>query len=136
MKSMFSYCSSLKELNLSNFNTSQVTNMEYMFYNCSSLKELNLSNFNTSQVTNMEYMFSNCSSLKNLDIHNFVIKDGVEINYMFSGCSDDLKNEIRKQNENIKENAFKDPILYSELYEASFEEESIIFPFSIFNFKY
>ena len=40
-------CSSLKELNLNNFNTDNVTNMSYMFYKCYSLKEINLSNFNT-----------------------------------------------------------------------------------------
>ena len=38
---MFSNCSLLKELNLSNFNTNKVTNMSYMFYNCISLTELN-----------------------------------------------------------------------------------------------
>ena len=31
-----------------------------MFNECSSLKELNLSNFNTNNVTNMRYMFSGC----------------------------------------------------------------------------
>ena len=32
-----------------------------MFSGCSSLKELNLSNFNTNNVTNMDYLFSGCS---------------------------------------------------------------------------
>ena len=32
-----------------------------MFSGCTSLKELNLSNFNTNNVTYMEYMFSECS---------------------------------------------------------------------------
>ena len=32
-----------------------------MFNNCSSLKELNLSNFNTYNVINMEGMFNRCS---------------------------------------------------------------------------
>ena len=45
MNGMFDGCSSLKELNLSNFNTNNVTNMAFMFCRCSSLKELNLSNF-------------------------------------------------------------------------------------------
>ena len=45
---MFNNCSSLKELNLSSFDTNQVTNMSHMFRNCSSLKELNLSSFNTT----------------------------------------------------------------------------------------
>ena len=36
--------------------------MRGMFYRCSSLKELNLNNFNTSNVTDMYYMFSDCSN--------------------------------------------------------------------------
>ena len=32
-----------------------------MFWNCLSLKELNLSNFNTNNVTNMSGMFKGCS---------------------------------------------------------------------------
>ena len=37
-----------------------------MFYGCSPLKELNLNNFNTSNVTDMNGMFYGCSSLKKL----------------------------------------------------------------------
>ena len=55
---MFSYCSSLTSLNLSNFNTNIVTNMEHMFSHCSSLTSLNISNFNTHNVTNMKEMFN------------------------------------------------------------------------------
>ena len=59
-------CSSLKDLNLSNFNTNNVTDMYKMFYGCSSLKELNLSNFNTNNVTHMYKMFYGCyEQLKN-----------------------------------------------------------------------
>ena len=42
--------------------------MSYMFYECSSLEELNLSNFNTNKVTNMYGMFLGCSSLKELNL--------------------------------------------------------------------
>ena len=35
MSSMFDFCSSLKELNLSNFNTNNVTDMSYMLVGCS-----------------------------------------------------------------------------------------------------
>ena len=61
MSGMFTHCISLKELNLSNFNTNNVTNMSYMFSECISLKELNLSNFNTNKVTNMSGMFGRCA---------------------------------------------------------------------------
>ena len=35
--------------------------MSWMFFGCSSLKELNLNNFNTNNVTNMIGMFDGCS---------------------------------------------------------------------------
>ena len=41
-----------------NFNTNKVTKMSYMLYECSSLKQINLSNFNTKNVTNMKGMFN------------------------------------------------------------------------------
>ena len=53
MKFMFGWCTSLKEINLTNFITNNVTDMSYMFYNCESLEELNLNNFNTNNVNNM-----------------------------------------------------------------------------------
>ena len=74
MSYMFYNCFSLKEINLSSFNTSQVTNMSYMFSGCSSLKEINLSSFNTNQVTNMSDMFTNCSSLDELNADDEKIK--------------------------------------------------------------
>ena len=47
---MFYECSNITEIDLSNFDISQVTSMDGMFSNCISLTSLNLSNFNTSQV--------------------------------------------------------------------------------------
>lgn len=71
MNSTFYNCSSLTSLDVSNFNTSKVTSMGNMFKGCSSLTSLDLSNFDTSNVTSIEYMFQNCSSLETLDISNF-----------------------------------------------------------------
>ena len=59
---MFSGCSSLLELNLSNFHTSNAKNMMSMFYGCTSLNELNLSNFNTDKVIHLGCMFIGCSN--------------------------------------------------------------------------
>ena len=61
---IFFECKQLLSIDLSNFNTNNVTNMEYMFYNCSSLTSLNLSNFNTINVTNMGGMFSGLNKEK------------------------------------------------------------------------
>ena len=54
MSNMFYKCSTLTELNLSNFNIAIVTDMSYMFTECSSLKKLNLSHFDTRNVTSMK----------------------------------------------------------------------------------
>ena len=43
-------------------------NCYHMFYNCASLTSLDVSNFNTSNVTNMSYMFQSCSKLTTLDL--------------------------------------------------------------------
>ena len=80
---MFCHCSKVNSLNISNFNTSQVTNMQRMFHNCELLNSLNLSNFDTSQVTNMNKMFYNCSSLKALNLSN--ISDFNDLNNLFNG---------------------------------------------------
>ncbi len=67
-----------------------------MFSNCSSLKELNLSSFNTNNVTDMACMFRRCSSLKKLNISNFNINAKTTLIYsMFDGCSEELKNKIK-----------------------------------------
>ena len=87
MNGMFYGCSSLTNINLSNFNTSNVTDMNDMFFGCASLKELNLSNFNTNKVTDMSGMFIGCSSLKELDLSNFNTNNVNNMYCMFFGCS-------------------------------------------------
>ena len=67
---MFRGCVSLTILNISNFDTRNVTNMFYMFSDCKTLKSLDLTSFNTSKVTNMASMFGYCSSLKTIYISN------------------------------------------------------------------
>lgn len=59
---MFRNCSGLTSLDLSGFNTQNVTDMRGMFYNCSGLTTLDLSSFNTQNVTNMNLMFNNTGS--------------------------------------------------------------------------
>ena len=67
-ENMFYKCSNITEINLSKYNTSNVTKMSNMFNDCLSLTSLDLSNFNTSLVIDMQFMFSGCSSLTSLNI--------------------------------------------------------------------
>ena len=63
MSAIFAGCSSLTSLNLSSFNTANVTNMNSMFGICSSLTSLDLSSFNTAKVKSMYGMFYKCEFL-------------------------------------------------------------------------
>ena len=71
---MFNKCSSLTNINLSNFNTSTVNNMSYMFSGCSSFTNINLSNFNTNNAIDMRYMFYGCSSLTNINFRILILE--------------------------------------------------------------
>ena len=87
MSLMFSGCSALTTLNLSNFDTQSVTNMTGMFYNCHALTTLNVSNFDTQNMTNMSNMFTDCSALTTLDVSNFDTKNVTNMRGMFYDCS-------------------------------------------------
>ena len=86
MNCMFSCCKALTQLDLSNFDTSKVTNMSYMFEYCTKLIQLDLSNFNTSQVNSMRFMFGYCKALTQLDFSSFDTSKVIYMDSMFRGC--------------------------------------------------
>ena len=72
MNSMFQQCKELLYLDLSNFNTSKVTDMSWMFAGCHKLKEIKgINNFNTNNATKINSIFKGCNQLLNLDLPNF-----------------------------------------------------------------
>ena len=85
---MFQQCRDLTTLDLSSFNTSEVTDMSDMFHNCSRLTSLNLTSFNTSKVTDMIAMFRYCPSLKSLDLTNFNTSKVTSMYDMFNDCTE------------------------------------------------
>ena len=87
MSCMFSDCRSLTPLNLSSFDTSNVTDMSCMFYNCTSLSSIDLSNFDTSSVFNMSVMFASCTNLSSIDLSNFNTHNVTNMSGMFSDCT-------------------------------------------------
>ena len=101
MRFMFNGCSYLTSLDLSNFDTSNVVNMSSMFSKCSNLTSLDLSNFNTSNVTDMHYIFNGCSNLTYLDIRNFdftkVVSDGNMFDKVPSNCEIIVKDDTAKK---------------------------------------
>lgn len=82
----FSGCILLNNLDISNLKTNNVTTMSYMFNECNSLTELNLLSFTTPNVTDMGYMFYNCNNLVELNLSSFTGEQLLTTNRMFCGC--------------------------------------------------
>ena len=78
---MFYGCSSLTNINLSNFNVKNISDIFGIFFGCSSLTNINLSNLNINNVSKMESIFWGCSSLKkeNIISNDEIIRD-IKIN--------------------------------------------------------
>ena len=82
MSGMFVFMN-LTTLNLSNFDTSKVTNMHAMFSDTSNLTSHDLSNFDTSKVTNMARMFSGMRNLTTLNLSSFNTAKVTDMSFMF-----------------------------------------------------
>lgn len=86
MSGMFGQCA-INSIDVSNFDTTNVTSMSDMFVYCNGLTSLDVSNFNTSNVTNMSEMFCGCASLESLDLSGFDTSKVTDMGGMFDGCS-------------------------------------------------
>ena len=85
---MFYNCSALETLDLSNFDTQNVTDMGDMFSECYALKTLDVSSFDTKNVTSMYDMFYNCSALKTIYASDLFVTTAVVFDEdMFIGCA-------------------------------------------------
>ena len=137
MTSMFHFCKSLTNLDLSSFDTSNVTNMAYMlagnYLHPSGLQNIDISSFDTSKVTNMSnmfqycrvsklefgekfntsnvrtmaYMFSGDGGLTNLDLSHFDTSNVTDMQWMFDGCTGLIELNISNFNTSNVTNMFQ-----------------------------
>lgn len=74
------------DLNITGFDTSSATTMYRMFYLCNNLNSLDVSGFNTSSVTNFQQMFYDCDNLTTLDVSGFNTSSATNMREMFHDC--------------------------------------------------
>ena len=86
---MFCNCDKITDIDLTKWDTKNVTNMSGMFCGCISLNSLpDISKWDTKNVTNMNDMFCWCESLNSLpDISKWDTKNVTDMSYMFSRCN-------------------------------------------------
>lgn len=94
----FQGCSSLMSVDMSDWNTSSITNMSNMFNGCSNLNLLNLNAIDTSAVTTMAGMLQDCSDLVDLSIDAISTDSLTDMSDMFNGCSSLLSLKLNRFN--------------------------------------
>ena len=104
---MFADCSSLKSIDVSNFNTSNIKGIGYLFCGCKNLTDIDLSKFEISECTGMEYAFNGCTGLKQLNIGNKIImNENTNCYSMFSNNMQNIKIKTTQNNINIIKSKF------------------------------
>ena len=84
MEGLFNNCKKFN-CDLSKWDVSNVKDMSYMFYNCGNF-DCDLSNWDVSNVTNMYTMFEGCSKFKGKGLENWDVSKVESISYMFFDC--------------------------------------------------
>ena len=102
---MFYDCNNIIEVDLSNFDTSNITNMNDMFSYCINVRKIKFpSNANKSniieKVTNMNYMFNYCKNLEEIDLSIFKTENVTSMGGMFQNC--EKLEKINLENFNTK----------------------------------
>ena len=86
VSNMFKGLTAVTNIEFTNFNSSNATNMSYMFSACNSLVEIDLSKLNTSSVTTMHDMFAGCRSIKNFDVSMLDTRNVTSLHGTFYDC--------------------------------------------------
>ena len=84
---LFYQLTNLESVDLSNVNTSNVTDFRMMFYNCAKLISLDLSDFDTQNVENMYQTFAYMTNLKDLNLDNWNLSSLTNFSGTFDRCS-------------------------------------------------
>lgn len=73
-------------LDIGNWDTSKVTNMESMFYNCSNLTSLDIGNWDVRNVESLYNFFYDCKKLEVVDMSNWETNNLENTSGLFSNC--------------------------------------------------
>ena len=135
MQSMFRNIA-VASLDLSGFQTENVTDMSGMFFDAKNITNLDLTPLNTGNVTDMHYMFTNMSSLTSLNLSHMDTSKVTNMDGMFKFCKNlpsiDLSTFDTRNVTNMS-----DMFLYAEkltnLDLSSFDTSKVTTMFNMFN---
>ena len=99
---MFRDCKSLISIDLSSFDTTNVSNMGFMFMEYSFLESIDLSLHNTTNIKDISSMFWRCSSLRSIDLSSFNPANINSMVCLFYKCSSLKKENVKFKNSDKK----------------------------------
>ena len=85
---MFSNCSRLKKIDLSNFDTSNLIKARGMIQGCTNLESIKFFDSPIEKVTDMIAFCSSCEKMKNISLSNFNKEMTVNMKEFFFGCEE------------------------------------------------
>lgn len=74
----------IKNIDISHFDTSKVTTMNQMFRSCTNLETINIPNLDTSSLDDFSDVFSHCTKLKEVDLSNAKFEKVTKCNNLFA----------------------------------------------------
>ena len=101
IRDLFGYCDELSFIYGIDFDTKKVQKMQGIFFRNYKLQSIDLSSFNSSLVTNMDYIFGYCNSLIYLNLYSFIIKNGIPITNILKDTPSNIKiciNDLNTRN--------------------------------------
>lgn len=98
----FCSCSKLTEINVTDWNIENITDISYCFCGCSNITEINVSNWNVENVKKCSSVFSGCKNLKTLDLSQWNLKNATDVSALFSSSPNLIELKIKDCNiENV-----------------------------------
>lgn len=86
LNDMFSY-SGITDIDLSKWDTSNISDLSNLFFNCTKLKQIDLHTWNTKSVSTCYWLFRGCSSLEFINIDGWNTCNVYDMDRMFGECS-------------------------------------------------
>ena len=128
MEHLFNGLKKVTDLDLSGLDVKRVNNIGSLFARNPGLISLNLSNWQLDSVHDMSYMFTQLYDLKTLNLTGFTTKNVVDMNHMFNGCqhltSLDLSSFDTSQVTDMN-NMFRDNLALKNLNLSSFNTSNV-----------
>ena len=81
----FKNCKVLREINVSDWDVSAVTSMDYVFDQCQKLQSLDVSKWNVSKAGDMRGIFRQCQNVPVLDVSGWKTSSATRMKEMFRG---------------------------------------------------